>query len=170
MAVKPSFLLTESIAQEAIGMVYPMFQAAAQKKQVKRDQLHIVVMNPCLTYDSGASFQDAILVEAGWGNPPEKYQAIAFQKAEVSWRTGLPSLIVQQVYPYLLTASNTKWGGSWVHQGIVVACSGVEEFMDQLFSQIIGATCAACSTRFIRQALADETITFMADCLKPLDK
>lgn len=161
MIVKRSFLLTESIAQEAIGMAYPMFQAAAQKRQVKRGQLYIVVMDPCLTFGSGVRFEEAILAESGWGPAEEKYQQVAFQKAEVSWRTGLPSLLVQQMYPHLLTHGNTKWGGSWVHQGIVVACSGVEEYMDQLFSQIIAGTCAALVKRTMRGIMSNEEVIFM---------
>jgi hypothetical protein len=134
-----SYLLTKGWAATAANRVFELFSRFPTKRKV----LAIVIMDPGKPFGSGVTFEDAILCKLSYGKPPVKYTLIALEKAEVTWRTGLPSHVVQQQAPHLLKAHNTKWGGSAIHEGIVVACSGVEWYLDQLFSQIIAATCAA---------------------------
>lgn len=60
-----------------------------------------------------------------------KYEKIAVAKAEVSWKTGLPSRKVQQDAPFLYEMGMTKWGGSVIENGLIVAFSGVQAVFDE---------------------------------------
>lgn len=61
----------------------------------------------------------------------DKYAKIAAAKAEVSWKTGLPSRKVQQDAPFLYEEGMTKWGGSVIENGLIVAFSGVQAVFDE---------------------------------------
>ncbi len=60
-----------------------------------------------------------------------KYENIAAEKAQVSWVTGMPSRKVQQDAPHLYQTGMTKWGGSVIENGLVVAFSGVQAVFDE---------------------------------------
>lgn len=60
-----------------------------------------------------------------------KYENIATAKAKVSWETGLPSRKVQQDAPHFYRKGMTKWGGSVIENGLIVAFSGVEAVFDE---------------------------------------
>jgi hypothetical protein len=139
-----SYILTEELARLAVQSVRPMFRSYFSAGLVKRDDLWIVVMDPTKPYDSVRHFQFSILGEYKFGNPGDKYKDVARSKARVSWRTGLPSHLVQQNAPFLLLKGDTKWGGSTVTpEGLVVACSGVEWYMDQHMSEVIASAIKA---------------------------
>lgn len=60
-----------------------------------------------------------------------KYEEIAIAKAKVSWNTGLSSRKVQQDAPHLYQPGMTKWGGSVIENGLIVAFSGVQAVFDE---------------------------------------
>jgi len=155
-------LLTENLANRAADIAYNTFQEEARNAQIKRPDLHIIIMDPTKPFGYGGSFEDAILCEIRWGNPDEIYRSIALEKAEVTWRTGRPSHDVQQDAPHLLKKRNTKWGGSAIHEGQVVACSGVEWFNDQFYSQVLAATCVRLCIQVMQEnVLPNNEIKFM---------
>lgn len=157
-----SYILTKDLAELAASYAYTIFQKAVADNLLKRPCEYIVIMDPAKPFGCGCTFEEAILTEIRWGDPAEKYKLLARQKAEVSWRTGLPSHAVQQRAPYLLTASNTRWTGSEVRDGLVVACSAVEYYYDQLFAETIIAACRAFSLREMEKIAASSSV-FMAD-------
>lgn len=153
-----SYLLTKGWACTATDRIFELFCRFPTNGKI----LAIVIMDPGKPFGSGVTFEDAILCNLSYGNPSEEYALIALEKAEVTWRTGLPSHVVEQQAPHLLKARNTKWGGSAIHEGIVVACSGIEWYLDQLFSQIIAATCAALAIGEMEKVMKSDA-TFMKD-------
>ncbi len=71
---------------------------------------------------------DMVFITDVVGEHPDqaKYERIAVEKAKVSWETGLPSRKVQQDAPHLYQNGMTKWGGSVIENGLIVAFSGVQ--------------------------------------------
>lgn len=65
---------------------------------------------------------------------------IALRKAEMSARTGLPTA---GLAPHYLLSGDTVYWGSAVLDGIVVACAGLEEHHDEMFSYWIAASVQA---------------------------
>lgn len=81
---------------------------------------------------SGSEFDVAYMANVAPDHPDsEKYAHIALEKAKVSWKTGLPSRKVQQDAPFLYTEGMTKWGGSVIENGLIVAYSGVQAVFDE---------------------------------------
>lgn len=155
-----SFLLTRELAEEAASCVYPMFQETLQRGLLKRPGLHIVIMDPARPFGCGCSFEEAILCEIRWGDVAERYGKIAREKAEISWRTGLPAHLVLHTAPYLLTERNTKWGGSDARYNLVVGCSALDWYMDLLFAESILAACKALTLREMARVTASQA-TFL---------
>jgi hypothetical protein len=149
-----SYLLTKELAEEAVSLVYPMFLEARDRGLLKRPTLHIVIMDPGRPYGCGCSFEEAILCEVGWGDVAEKYVLIAREKAELSWRTGLPAHVVQLTAPHLLTGRNTKWAGSDVRYNLVVGVSSLDLHMDQLFAESILSACKSMAMREMVKVMA----------------
>ena len=143
-----SFFLTAKLAMEAVLVVLPAIEAMMETGRAKRRDLQIIVMDPAKPFGSGATFTSAILYEHQLGDSEaweHDYYRVARSKAEVSWRTGFPSHLVQQRMPYLYQDGDTRWGGSVVLEGQVVGVSGVQWYWDEMFSYWIAAACRALS-------------------------
>ena len=66
-----------------------------------------------------------------WKNP---YDEFARAKAVLSWRTGLPSHLIQRNRPHLFENGDIKFGGSTAYEGIVVGTSGLAWHHDLIIS------------------------------------
>ena len=122
------------LAQDAVALVRPSIEALFKK--TKRQELHIVIMDPRLKpWES--SFKDAILYEDTirntdpWESP---YDELARQKAEQAWRERQANVVLQTRHPSSLREGDIPFYGSFVYGNVVVACSGVEEWFDMLMS------------------------------------
>ena len=158
-----SYLLDEKRAGQAVNMALPAIEAVMQ--QLGRPNLHIVVLNPGLPRESVYDLTDAILYERSLGDRsswPHDYDVIARSKAEVALRTGMPAHLVQQRAPFLYTEGNTRHGGSVVFEGLVVACSGVPWYFDQMFSYWISAASQALCIQAMEPILQSDT-DFLGD-------
>ena len=124
--------LSEEICQKAWNITKQSVLFAHAGGVTNRYDGTIVVCYPRLADDSGMGM-DFILIEDIDPESPdrEKYERIATTKAEVSWKTGLSSRKVQQDAPFLYEPGMTKWGGSVVENGLVVAFSGVQAVFDE---------------------------------------
>ena len=143
-----SYLLTYKVAERAVELVRPVISTAMKDGLVKRPHLHIVVVNPAIipSNDRVLFEQTAILYEASFGRKADwdhDYDEIARSKAFISWRTGLPTHVVQQTMRYLVSDGDTKFFGSAVLHGLVVAASGVQPWFDEWVSYMVAATCRA---------------------------
>lgn len=138
-----SFLLTKDLAQRAVELVTPAIRFTMTEGVAKRQDLHIVILNPGIPYSPLTDFADAILYQHQFGVESEwehEYAAIAWGKANLTWRTGLPTHILQ-LHPQLYHPGDVRHAGSVNHNGIVVACSGVQGYFDAMFAQWIASAC-----------------------------
>ena len=135
------FLMSEA-AEEAVRRALPSITNMMEEHKVDGSDLYIVVLDPDVTPTSfdGVIIRDAYLYEEIIGDGGLNYQQYAHDKARETWRTGLPSRVVQ-TRPHLLSIDDTVYGGSAIYEGIIVACSGVEEHYDETFALTIAAQC-----------------------------
>lgn len=142
-----SFLLTPQLAGQAVDLAKYFFLDLGNRGFTNRDELHIVVMDPAAIYsDRNIGFEGAILYEESIGDPSiweYDYKSIARAKACQAWKFGIPNQIIVERMPYLLKGHDTRYFGSAVKDGIVVAASGVQLWMDQLISEVVASTCQA---------------------------
>ena len=137
-------ILTPGLVQEAYEMVYPLIEATLANR-AKRQHLAIVVTatSAILETDTNKSFQENCLFTASIGEEKKweyEYDVIALSKAEKSARTGKGSA---ELAPHYLIDGDTIYWGSVVLDDIVVACSGVEPYYDELFSMWIASAIKA---------------------------
>jgi len=147
-------------AQQAVEMSMPTLNIWLQSKLIEHTNISVVVLDPTITQKGGYEFQESVLFTAENGSPKPKYKRVALSKAEISWETGLPSHIAQQVYPHLFRLGQTKWGGSAVYFGIVVSCSGLSWQWDWAFSGIVAANLHALCIGGMRAMLESEAAFF----------
>lgn len=117
--------LTREICQKAWEIVEPSTAHAADMGIITDWAGTIVVLDP---RNGDVLFQDRVR------RPHPKADTIdeiALAKAKVSWDTGLTSRQVQQNAPHLYRTGMTKWGGSAVENGLIVAFSGVQAVFDE---------------------------------------
>ena len=128
---------------------------------VKHNDVWVVILDPTVKYSPDIDPNDAVLEFLPHGNPNQKYKDVALSKAAISWRTGLPSHLVQQAYPYLWEYGDTKWGGSAAREGLVVACSGLPWQWDWCISNMCIDIIQAFALTEMRDIAADEDINFL---------
>ena len=157
-----SYLLNRDVCSQAVGLAIPSILALAANGITAKPaiNIHIVIMDPTIPY-SETGFEKAILYLCDIGENTKKYIPVANSKARISWRTGLDSLVAQQMFPALHTKGDTKWGGSVVRHGIVVAVSGLEEWADIFCSGVIADACNMFCRAQMRTILKDENVTFL---------
>lgn len=140
--------LTKDVCERALEVVEPAILAASARGIIKRDHGCLVVLDPKIPYEpkyktAGPLFEkDVVIFEhqyegAGSESWEHPYDLIALSKAFISWKTGLPSRQVLMEAPHLYEVDMTKFGGSAVENGLVVAFSGVEEYFDQMISEMM---------------------------------
>lgn len=143
-------ILTPALVREAYQMVLPLIEATL-KSRCKRQHLAIVVTtteailprNPEQVFGNDCLYTTTLGNLADWEYP---YTEIALSKAEKSARTGKGSA---ELSPHYLIDGDVIYWGSVVLEDIVVACSGVEPYYDEMFSMwIASAIKALCKKRF----------------------
>jgi hypothetical protein len=164
-----SFLLTGKLADRAIDLVLPAITAAMEMSIMKRHDLHIVVMSPCIKPWHVTDPLLAILTERSFGDMSKweyPYSDIARAKTVASWRTGLPTNLLIHAYPHLLEAgidwSDTKFYGSGVFDGIPTGASGAQGYFDEWVAGIVGLSCKAlCMQQMRENVLVDGSPDFL---------
>ena len=137
-------ILTPSLVNEAFEMVRPHI-AATLKSHAKREHLAVVVTATDVINPSSPNMTakvDMFLIahfgdKSAWEHD---YEHIAISKAEKSMRTGKNTA---ELAPHYLLGRDTLFWGSVVLDDIVVACSGVESYYDEMFSMWIAAAVKA---------------------------
>ena len=147
MAHKVSRFLTYEVARQAIELVRPSIEAMMERGVCKRKHLDIVVLNPLARPDTG-TFDEAVLCEQSWEDESQwehNYRVIARSKVEQTWRTSLPTRLLQQM-PHLYQRGDSPFFGSANHDGIMVGASGVESHYDVMFASWVAAAAHALAT------------------------
>lgn len=144
-----SHLLTQEVARQAVGFVLPALQPLIEGGTFKCGDLHIVIANPSVAagsmtesqwYEGGILYEHSVGERSAWQFPFDK---IARSKCHLSWRYVMPTQVLQALAPHLLNAGDTVYYGSAVRDGLVVACSGVQPFYDQMVSAWVLEACRA---------------------------
>ena len=137
-------ILNRALVQEAFDMLRPHIETFLQQ-HASQTNMSVVIsaveaINP---NDANKSFKENCLLVTGFGDPDAwelDYERIALSKAEKSVRTGISSAVVE---PHYFREGDTPYWGSVALDGIVVGCSGVEGFYDEMFSMWIAAAIKA---------------------------
>jgi hypothetical protein len=162
-----SHILTKEVAQKAVWLAKIAFLAALEAEQplVNGPNIHIVIVDPTIPYSPDAIFEDAILYEESVGTPSPELIGIARSKAQISWRYGMNSQVVRELYPQLYTKGMVIYpGGVFLHE-IAGGASGVQSQWDQWFTEIVISTCRAMCVTEMRQLIGNGTI-FIGDVKK----
>jgi hypothetical protein len=132
-----SYFLDQNTAKQAVELSLPTIIAAMDSRVAGASGfLYIVILKPGATPATG-TFSDSILYEHAVGDTAKwdaDYGKFARAKAELSWRTGLDTRLVQQSHPHLLAQGDSLLWGGIVHDGIVVAVSGADPWYDEAFA------------------------------------
>lgn len=158
-----NLLLTSDVAEQAVERVLPIYEAMCEAGAFKRTGHFAIVVG---THD-GNTFNHLFGKQIGevrdWEHP---YFRIAVSKAEITARTGRSSREAHEVAPWLLEQGDTLYWGSAIEDNIVVACSGVQPWYDEMLSKMIIAAIKAICTELVlakRDAASDEDDFFGAD-------
>lgn len=143
-----SYLLRKEIAWLAVQYTFPAVQRLIETKVLKRSDLHIVVASPLIPENIKEDFwyEKGILYEYSIGDPEKwefPFKKIARSKCYLSWRYQMPTQVIQARAPHLLGSDSTLYYGSAVSDGLVVACSGVQPYFDQMISSWVLEACRA---------------------------
>lgn len=131
----------KELAKVAIEVLTPSIKKLLSEK-AKREDMHIVVMNPTLK-PWECSFEEAILYEHSmtdkktWANP---FDEIAREKAQQAWRDGRSNKHKHLYSPATLKSGDCAYYGSFDYEGVIVASSGVEPWFDVLVSGWVALT------------------------------
>lgn len=130
----PAPLLNETLAQEAVACVRPLFDRAVQTQDFgESGAAHVVVMRPGSS-PRECSFEDAILYEESFGDVPRwdaDYAGFARAKARLAWTAGRDSQQARDAAPQLLSTGDTLLGGGVHIDGMTVAVSGMHAWYDE---------------------------------------
>ncbi|WP_375451680.1 hypothetical protein [uncultured Devosia sp.] len=140
-------------AERAFDIVRPAIVATMASGVTGRQDLAVVItaipaINPV---PDGMSFEDGCLLVAEIGNLANSSypnRQIALKKAERSMRTGQPTA---HLSPSSLLPGDSVFWGSAVLDGIVVACAGLDEYHDEMFSYWIAATVNAVAKQWFEE-------------------
>lgn len=141
-----SHLLTPELAERAVHIVLDnLFHQLRQKPDILNcPHLHVVVIDPTepldLLDDGNILYEYSIGDEEDW---QYDFKGIAHQKAYATWRYGMPTQVISEQRPWMLTGEDTPYFGSAYRDGIIVAASGVQPWFDQMFSEMIASVIAA---------------------------
>lgn len=131
-------ILTKEIAKLAISLTKPAILETMNQGLTKRKALHIVTFwRPESFGVRSELFDECVLAEYSIRIDPwsANYAEIARSKAQIAWRTGLDTDIVQLQSPHMLEDSDTQYWGSCIVDGVGTACSGVQPYWDRMFSR-----------------------------------
>lgn len=128
--------VTPQLAEHALDLAEPMLKKLMATDTIKRSDLHIVVairdanLSPYYDMVAQRSYGD----QAEWEHP---YDRIAHGKTRITGRTGKTSRQVQLTEPELLVTDDVMYWGNATMLGIIVSCSGVQPWFDEVISNAI---------------------------------
>ena len=143
--------------ETAWGLVGPNIKSTLQQGfrggYIKREHLAVIVTGTSVIHPQplDVKFEDHLLLREAIGDPKQwehNYDGIALAKARESVRTGQATATLP---PHYLQKHDTVYWGSVVREDIVVACSGVQPYYDEMFSGwLADAIKAVAKDRFAR--------------------
>lgn len=144
--VTPKFMTPEMVGQVVDMVLNATILNERMKHVFKRQACHVVVLGPAVEDAREAEYPDwpnypimpAVIFERSVGKEdwPRNYENIAQCKAQQLWRGQNTEGNTDSV-PHLLFPDDTPFWGGVARHGIVVACSGVQPYFDQMVSGMI---------------------------------
>ncbi len=135
------YLFDKNLAEAAIRLSLPSILAMMEEGVANKPCLHIVILNPAARYNRHSGVKSVVMADCSVNQelwPADRdYQKISLAKAGLSWRTGYSSREVQQRYPHLMEPGDVVYPGSVVVDGLIVACSGVQGYLDEYFADTV---------------------------------
>lgn len=142
-------------AAEAVRLALPSIEAALRRPGVSGEQvLHLVVLDPRVR-PGATSFEEAILYEHSVGDPHAwgaDYRAFARAKAELAWRRGCDTHVLQELRPHLLEEGDTLLWGGVDRDGLIVGASGAHPWFDEAFANAVAGFLLALAQERARSA------------------
>jgi hypothetical protein len=148
-------ILDASAAREAVQMSLPSIEKALLRPGVSGEHcLHIVIVDPLVKYGTGP-FKDAVLHEHSIGDPKQwdaDYRSFALGKAELAWKSGCDTHVIQEVHPHMLQIGDTLLWGGVCRDGLIVAASGAHPWFDEAFANMVAGFLLAIAHERVRTA------------------
>lgn len=148
-----SRLLSSLDVRNVVEVLLPSINLGLERF-AKRMHLAIRVLNP------DSPDHPVVLYELDLGNTSEweyDYGDIAMRKANLCLREKCDTEVVKIQRPFRYRVDDPPFLGGVYVEGLVVACSGVEGYFDQMFAQWIAAGCRAIAThRFEIEVVAHD--------------
>ena len=128
-----SILLTKDLAQRAVDLVRPSIEKILGSELAGgRPSLYLAVLTPG---------SDLLLYEESFGEPEVTwkypYDDIALAKTHLCQRTGMVARNVQRDAPWLYEKGDTRYVGGVIENGLVVAASGLQDYLDEMISWMV---------------------------------
>lgn len=144
-------------AERGFAIVRPAIEATLAAGLSPRRDMAVVIAATDManTPLAGAAFKERCYLVAEIGdltNSSYPNLDIALRKAELSARTGRPTA---NLAPHYLLEGDTVFWGSAVLDGIVVACAGLEEHHDEMFSYWIAASVQSAAREWFARRLIE---------------
>jgi len=145
--------LLQTHAERAFEIVRPAIVATMSSGVTRRQDLAVVItalpaLNP-RSQNTGFAETCLLVTEIGnLANSSYPNREIALKKAEQTVRTGRPTA---GLAPHYLLTGDTVFSGSAELDGIVVACAGLDEYHDEMFSYWIAATVIAVARQWFEE-------------------
>lgn len=139
------------LGREALAFVAPIIDRAVTDPAVGQSGvLYAVVMNPARARGA-CSFDDAILVEQGFGKARDAWDAdyahYARKKARISWETGCDSGADRTAPRWREQGQSLPLAGGMVVNGVVVGVSGADPHYDEVIAGAIALSLRAALKR-----------------------
>lgn len=131
----PKFL-TPNIARRVMEKVIPF---ALNLPELKRKHFHVVIYVPSEDGTPQRLFEKSIGDKDGWEHD---YEKVAQSKAQQIWQ-GRNDSGATSVVPHLLRSGDAPFYGAVKRKKVVVACSGVQPWFDQMIAGMVADMCIA---------------------------
>jgi len=153
--VETNGILDRAASEEAVQLALPSIQEALRRPGVSGEQvLHLVILDP-RARPGDATFDEAVLHEHSVGNPDTwgaDYRSFARAKAELAWRCGGDTHLIQELRPHLLQRGDTLLWGGVCRDGLVVGASGAHPWFDEALANIVAGFLLAIAQERARAA------------------
>lgn len=151
-------ILSTDLIWKAANFTFPAIKMTMESGVTKRSDLAVVVtatevIKPC---NPNKSFKENCYLIFNFGEKTEwdhDYESIALSKAKISVRTRKATAVLE---PHYLLRDDTVYGGSVVLDDIVVACSGVEPYYDEMFSMWIASAIKAEAKKIFNDSYSNQ--------------
>ncbi len=137
-----SLFLTKDVAEEALDLFAAFWESFVASGRPKRSDLHVVILDPTIK-PSAHTFDEAVLCERSFGDRvlwEHPYRMIAREKAEATWREGMPNGRMLAEAAPLIQVGDTRWGSAY-HGIPIVGCSGVQPWFDEMCGALVSHLC-----------------------------